>query len=147
MKSGLKIQGYISFNICDADGNVLERFSGKNLVVDLGRESIAKLLAGEGTDKQITQISFGTGTTAADVADTTITNPTTKDLDGFSYPNSKSVTYEFSLGLLEGNGKDITEFGLLSEDDTLFSRKVRTQPIVKTSEMQITDGVWTLIFD
>jgi hypothetical protein len=142
-----KIRGVVAFSVRDKEGNIIERVKEENLVVDGGRQSITALLASGDTDKIISKISFGTSDTAATVEDTSITSPFTKAIGTATFPDSKSVRFAWSLGLSEANGKTIMEIGLLTADDTLFSRKVRNSPIVKTSDIQITDASWTLIFE
>lgn len=142
-----KIRGILEYNICDASGLVLQHVKEENLVVDGGRQAITALLASGDTDKIISKISFGTSSTAATVEDTTITSPFTKAIGAATFPDPKSVRFAWTLGLSEANGKSIMEIGLLTADDTLFSRKVRNSAIEKTSDLQITDASWTLIFE
>jgi hypothetical protein len=54
------------------------------------------------------------------------------------------VDINWSLEEDEENGKSITEFGLLTESDVLFARKVR-EVIEKTVDIRL-EGKWQLIF-
>jgi len=46
---------------------------------------------------------------------------------------------------LQANGLAIMEIGLFSEDDNLFARKVRSEPLNKTADLYI-EGTWTITY-
>jgi hypothetical protein len=129
------------------NGIPIEECGGDNLIVTLGRTQMAHLLAGDLTGKQVTRISFGTNGTAPALSDTEITNDFTKELLGFSYPAAGQVKFNWNLTTAEANGKAILEFGLICEDLTLFSRRIREsgKPINKESDISL-EGDWTIIF-
>jgi hypothetical protein len=129
------------------NGILLEDVEEQNLIVTLGRTQMAHLLAGDLTGKQVTKIAFGTSGTAPALSDTQITNDFTKKLLGFSYPAAGQVKFNWNLTTAEANGKAILEFGLICEDLTLFSRRVREsgKPIYKESDISL-EGDWTIIF-
>lgn len=126
------------------NGEVIERYEDHNLVVNNGRNAVMQLLGVVGSDKQLTQIAFGTNGTAPSGTDTAITGAFIKNLGTVSYPTISSVKFEWTLGALEANGTAIAEFGLLCFDDTLFARKVR-EVINKNSDI-ILNGAWTISF-
>lgn len=126
------------------NGEVIERYEDHNLVVNTGRTSVMQLLGAADSNKQLTQIAFGTNGTAPAGTDTAITGAFTKNLGTVSYPTISSVKLEWTLGALEANGTAIAEFGLLCFDDTLFARKVR-EVINKNSDI-ILNGAWTISF-
>jgi len=126
------------------DGKIIEKYEDHNLVVNTGRTSVMQLLGSADSDKQLTQIAFGTNGTAPAGTDTAITGAFTKNLGTVSYPTITSVKFEWSLGALEGNGIAISEFGLMCFDDTLFARKVR-EVINKNSDI-ILNGAWVISF-
>lgn len=123
---------------------LIEHYIDNNLVVTLGKNSMTKLISSADTDKIISYISFGTSIINPTVADSTITNEYLKLLDGFEYPNSKSVKFNWVLETTENNGVSISEFGLKTADDTLFSRVVRGA-IEKESDVYLS-GSWTISF-
>jgi hypothetical protein len=88
-------------------------------------------------------------TTGAEPAlsDTSIANAFTKGLLGSSYPAAGQVKFSWNLTTAEANGKAILEFGLICEDLTLFSRRIRESgnPINKESDISL-EGDWTIIF-
>lgn len=144
MKDSILVKGEFSLIIRDKYRDVIEEFVDKNLVVNIGKTSLAHLLAGAGSGKQITKISFGTNGADAALTDTAITGAFTKALGAITYPEFNSVSFAWTLGLSENNGMAITEFGLMSNDLTLFARKARSV-INKTSAIQF-DGVWKINF-
>lgn len=124
-------------------GNELvEEFHQRNLIVTAGKTSMRNLLAGSGTNKHVTKISFGTSGTAPAVGDTAITDAFTKAIDSVTYPDAATIRFNWSLATGEANGKNIQEFGLLSNDNTLFARLTRAT-ISKTSDLRL-EGTWTI---
>lgn len=127
------------------NGKVIERYCDHNLIVNGARNQAARLFAGNGQDRAISKIAFGTSGTAPEVTDTEITDAYTKDVSGFEFPDMGQVQTNWELGTNENNGMAIMEFGLLSADGTLLCRKVRENPIHKESDISI-EGHWTWIF-
>lgn len=141
VKEGLIISGGVDLKvICAKTGKVLDHFEEKNLIVNLGKKTIARLIGGAG--QFVNKISVGEGTTPAAVTDTTLVNAFTKNIDAVQYPADDKVRFSFSFDSNEANGLSITELGLLNNNNELFSRKVRAA-IVKTSAILIT-GFWTI---
>jgi hypothetical protein len=124
---------------------LIEEEDGHNLIVDLARVQMAHLIAGDFNGRKVVKIAFGTSGTAPAVADTTITNAFLKDIDGFEYPEPGQVQFNWSLTVSEGNGMAIMEFGLLTADGKLFSRRNRAKPINKELDISL-EGSWTIIF-
>jgi len=131
-------------------GALVEVIDEKNLIVNGAKNQLARLIGGSGTNRQITQIGFGIGTTAAAPGNTALTYsplyPTSslKAIGSVGYPATGQVQFNWSLSTAELNGVAITEFGLFCQDGTLFSRKQRA-PIQKESDLSLT-GSWTIIF-
>jgi hypothetical protein len=146
MKEQQNIKGVFRLRAFDKSGECVLNYEDKNLVVNAGRTSMTRLLAqaAVSADKRITKIAFGTSGTTPAVGDTSITSPTVLPLDSFSYPDALSVSFAWSLGFNDAVGVTIREFGLLSEDDTLFARKTR-EGIAKTSDIRL-EGTWTITF-
>jgi hypothetical protein len=117
---------------------------GKNLVVTLGREAMAKLLGGARAGA-VTQFGVGTGSTTAALGDTTLTSVFRNALVSVSYPALNQVRFNWQLGAGEAVGLAIREFGLFFADNTMLSRYVETGVITKSATMTIT-GTWTLTF-
>ena len=131
--------------IVKKDGKVIETYCDNNLIVNGARNQAARLFAGDGTNRAIAKIAFGTSRAAPAVTDTVITDAYTKDVSGFEYPDMGQVQTNWILNTDENNGMAIMEFGLLSADGTLLCRKVREKPINKEADISI-EGHWKWIF-
>ncbi len=142
MNENIKAEGTLRLRIHRADGALIEKYEANNLVVDLGRKNVAKLIGGDAAGKKVNTIAVGEGTSAPAVADSLLTNQFDKPVDAVTYPADNKVQFSFSIASGEANGFEITEFGLLNDDGTLFSRKTRSA-ISKTSDIIIT-GIWTI---
>lgn len=143
----IRAKGTVTLLQKDADGNIIKEETIKNLIVNSGRNALAALLGGAGgSDKVVTQISFGTNGASpvgGDVAP--LTDNFDKVLDGESYDGvNMSVTFEGSLGTGENNGVTIREFGLLCDDGTLFSR-ISYAGIAKTNLISL-EITWKIEF-
>lgn len=131
--------------IVKKDGKVIETYRDDNLIVNGARNQAARLFAGDGANRAIANIAFGTSGSAPAVTDTAITGAYTKAVSGFEYPETGQVQTNWELGTSENNGMAIMEFGLLSADGTLLCRKVRERPINKETDISI-EGHWKWIF-
>jgi hypothetical protein len=138
------LRGHFHLDIRRADGTLIESIDEENLIVNGAKDQLARLVGGNGTNRHITQIGFGTGTNAANPNNTGLTGAFWKPITSVSYPATGQVAFAWSLSNAEGNGLAITEFGLRCADGTLFARKVR-QPINKSDDLALT-GTWTIIF-
>jgi len=127
------------------DKELVDEFIEKNLIVNGARNQMARLIAGEFAGRSIAKIAFGTGNAAPAVEDVGLTGAFVKDVSGFAFPSMGQVTISWELLTTENNGMAILEFGLVCDDDTLFSRRVRANPIHKESDISI-EGLWTIIF-
>jgi hypothetical protein len=126
-------------------GKLIEEVSEDNLIVNIAKEQMAHLVAGNTTNRNITKIAFGTNNADPTPSDSVITGQWSKALLGYSFPESGMVRFDWQLGLTENNGMAIREFGLLTADGQLFARKTRTNPINKESDISV-EGSWTIKF-
>ena len=125
------------------DGKILETLIEPNLVVTLGKTNLCKLMGGDAAGEKISQIAVGEGTATPAVGDVgPLTNEFKKAFTGVTYPDANSVLFAWELTTAEGNGMNITEFGLLNDSDILCARKTRAA-IVKTSAFSIV-GSWKI---
>ena len=124
---------------------LIESWEEENLIVDGAKTLLSNLLGGTVTGKSVTKIGFGTNGAAPAGGNTALTGAYVKTVDSVTYPTASSVRFNFSLGGSEANGTAIIEFGLLSGDNTLFSRRVRSSAIAKASDISFT-GTWTIQF-
>lgn len=142
-KEGVGATGIFKLKVFE-NGKLVEEYIDRNLIVTGGRDAISKLLGAGTSGKQITQISFGTNGADPVTGDTSITSEYKKAVEAVTYPSAESVEFEFLLDLAENNGVTIREFGLLCQDNTLFSRKVRAA-IEKTVAIRL-EGFWSINF-
>lgn len=145
-KGQIRVKGKFQLLIYDANDKLIEQYVDNNLVVNTGRQALAqKIGQAVATDKHVTKISFGENGADPLVTDTALINPFTQALDNVNFPTVDSVNFYFSLALEDNNGAEISEFGLLCEDNTLFARKARAT-IEKTDEIRL-EGIWTITFE
>ncbi len=132
-------------------GELVERVDKPNLVVTPAAQICAALLnglTGGGTPTPaIASVGFGTNSAPANVANTAITDPFIKAVNGVVYSsmNPGMVTFDFALGSGDANGMTIWEYGLLTGTGILFARSVRSSGIAKTSAWSFT-GSWSITF-
>jgi len=146
------IRGILNYQVFK-NGVLIEDVKGANLILNGARNQMARLIAGDFTNRHITKIAVGVNGIPPVVTDATITGSFVKNLDGYSFPAMGQVQFNWSLGTSEANGMSIIEFGLMSEDGTLFSRRIRedengnpiNKPINKESDISII-GQWIIIF-
>ena len=140
----IKIRGVIRLEI-HRDGHPVEIWEEENLVVNNGKSNLARLLGdGGGSTRKIKQVGFGIGVAAAAPGDVGLTGATYKDVT-VSYPTASQAVFSFTLEKSEGNGLNITEFGLIHENGNLFARKVRTAGLAKANDVRFV-GTWTINF-
>lgn len=125
-------------------GQLVERIVEDNLVVDGAKSILAALLGGAVTGKSVTKIGFGTNGAAPTGSNTALTSAFVKNLGSPTYPTG-TVVFPFTLATSEANGLAIIEFGLLTTDGTLFSRRVRGAAINKDNTISFS-GSWTITF-
>ncbi|BBD77252.1 hypothetical protein [Hydrogenophilus thermoluteolus] len=125
-------------------GALVDEIIEPNLIVNGAKDQLARLVGGNGANRHVTQIGFGTGTAAAAPGNTVLTGAYWKPVTSVSYPATGQVAFAWSLSTAEANGMAITEFGLRCADGTLFARKARA-PIHKSDDLSLT-GTWTIIF-
>jgi hypothetical protein len=118
---------------------------GKNMLVDQCRQIIAFAMGGRSNNDHIVSFSMGTGITPPKVTDTSLESALPFS-DGRYFKGIESLTYigpfmlrvAFTLGINDGSGYNISEFGLLSGDNVLIARKVRSVAINKTTDFSPT---------
>jgi len=146
------MRGILNYQVFK-NGVLIEEVRGENLILNGARNQMARLIAGVAQDRQITKFAVGLSGTDPVVTNETLTGAFVKNIDGFSFPAMGQVQFDLSLGTGEANGMAIMEFGLMTEDGTLFSRRIRedengnpiNKPINKESDISMI-GQWIIIF-
>ncbi|MDL2290388.1 hypothetical protein LJB95_03190 [Paludibacteraceae bacterium OttesenSCG-928-F17] len=136
------IAGRLHLKICDATGNIISEDTAPNLIVSSGYRVLADCLTGN-QPTHISHIEIGTNGNTPKLTDTQITDPIQIEIQSIEN-NGTNVHFHFTIGYNDAVGASIREFGLITEDGRLFSRKVRVA-IDKTSYMSIV-GVWEINF-
>jgi hypothetical protein len=145
MKEAAAMGGRLTVRVFK-DGKLVDSFVDENLIVDGARAQMAHLIGGAVAGRTVTKIAFGTSGTEADYEDDEITEAFVKSISGVSFPTANSARFEWELDVDENNGKAIIEFGLVCEDGTLFSRRVRALPINKEDDISL-EGSWEIRFE
>jgi hypothetical protein len=122
---------------------LIATYEDSNLITISGLRTIAYLLAGENGRNTITKVGVGNGTSPTHASDVGLTNATIKDIDSYSYLRNNVVEYKISMDTGDGNGMDISEFGLYSGDEVLFARRLQSPSIPKEPDI-IIEGVWSV---
>ena len=124
-------------------GKVIDEFGDHNLVVNSGRVRLAELAAGK-SDRYITQIGIGSGSSAEQEDDTALEEQQLYPLSASSV-DGRDARFDFIIGENDANGLAIREFGLFCSDDTMFTHRVRRGVIEKESDIEL-HGYWILHF-
>jgi hypothetical protein len=120
---------------------------GRNLFVDQGRQLMAYAFANRSPAGNFTcqRFAVGTGTTAAKVIDVALESPVTLasgqntgPIDSIDFLSAFVIRVAFTLGIADANGFLLTEQALLSGNNTLIARKIRSVGINKTSDFSPT---------
>lgn len=135
-------KGILHLRAIDRHGRELWSMTDSNLIVAGGYRITAEALAGTPGTK-ISNVAIGTNTTEPQETDTQITNAVMTTIQNVEYPAPSTVRFHFRFEYTDAVGMSIAEFGLLSADGRLFSRKVRAV-IEKTEHMTIV-GMWDII--
>ena len=141
-----KPSGRLQLKVFQVGGGVrtlIAEYDDDNLIMTSGLELIALLLTGSAGNNKISKIGAGTGVIPPNKADTGLTGTYSKALDGYTFTSENTVCFRFSLDSGDANGMLITEWGLFSGDDVIFSRKLQSTPIPKASDI-IIEGLWSV---
>jgi hypothetical protein len=155
--------GILEVRIRDLSGRIVQKFTDRNMIMLSAKVILASLISGDGaTTSPITKIALGNSLVPPTPDDNAIGGVLTtsliaganmdgstylahlKSIAGHTYPSAGRVQFTWELGYGEANGLAISEYGLVSTDNTLFSRKTRGV-VTKGSDLAI-DGAWTIIF-
>ena len=90
------------------DGKILQEETIKNLIVNVGKERVARLLGGEAVNG-FSYIVIGTGTDAEDATDTSLQTEVTRASATKAYEADYKYTFEKTFSFGSGEEYDITE--------------------------------------
>lgn len=138
------MRGVFRLRVRNTSGEIVDQYEDHNVIVNDAKSALAALISEGSTGKIITQFGVGVGTNTAVPTDTALTEPYINQLTGHTFPEPGVVTFNWALGYDEANDMDISEYGLICSDNSLFSRKVR-RVIHKSSDLYF-EGDWSIIF-
>ena len=147
IKEKASVTGTLALKVYEVEGEgekLIRDEVLQNLVVNGGLSALASLVGAASPGANVNRIHFGTNGSDAILSDTEIEDAVEKDVLAITYPATGQVQFTFDLGLEEGNGTSIREYGLICADDTLFSRKTSSL-IEKTDQIRL-EVTWTLTF-
>lgn len=110
-----------------ATGKIIDVDKGENLILNAGKERVAKLLCGV-SSTDFTYIAIGTGTTAPTVTDTALETEVAREsaVGGGAYEASYKAVFEKTFNFGSAESYAITEAGLSdsasASGETLFDR-------------------------
>ncbi len=142
----MEIQGRLKidvYKLIDDQKVWIDGFDDGNLITLSGKQIMTYLLSGEPGNHALKKVACGEGGSNPLTSNTDLTNKYIKSIDSYTYLADNVVQFTISFGTGDANGLNIAEFGLFSEDEQLFSRKIRTPFIPKDSSI-IIDGYWTI---
>jgi hypothetical protein len=126
------------------NGVLLALITDENLIVNGAKNQLARLIGGDGTNRQITHFGVGIGTSPAHPDNVTLQGGVWKPVSSVSYPDTGKTQFNWNLTTADANGLALTEFGLRCADGTLFSRKQRAA-VHKANDIALS-GTWTILF-
>jgi len=117
MEERIKLMGEVVLEL-RRKGVVIERQELKNLIVNTGKERVAKLINGVDSPTSFGYIAIGEGTTSPTANDTALESEVTRASATKSY-NSYKAVYEYTFSFSSGESYAITEAGIF--DDAIAS--------------------------
>jgi hypothetical protein len=145
----IKLSKHVKSNVHvllkDENGNIKDERKIHNLVVNTGLAHIADQLSSSPGQTAMSHMAIGTGTTAADAADTTLETELDRNALTSNTDSGAVVTYVGDWAAGDGTGA-ITEAGILnnSSGGTLLARSVFS--VVNKGASDTLQITWTLTF-
>jgi len=140
---GLKIKCLWTLRFTNVETGKERLVKYTNLVVTVGKEMIAKRLAGDGNDCNITYVAVGTDNTAPDPSDTTLGAELARKAVTSISRSGTSVVVRGFFGASEANGT-LAELGLFGESasatpdsGTLFNRALISETKTSSETLSI----------
>lgn len=123
-KDSSKVTGSVNVVVRGDDGAIKQEFTVPNLVVDTGLDYIASRMK-DTSDTAMTHMAVGTGTTAADAADTALETEAARETLTSTTVTSNAVAYVATFAAGTGTGA-LTEAAILnaSSGGTMLCRTV-----------------------
>ena len=136
------VHGFLHLVAYDAEGCKIWRDNGHNMIVQTGYAALADCFTGN-PKAAISHIEVGTRGDQPAPTDERITEPVRIDAT-ITSKGAAGFRLDFTIGYTMAIGMQIREFGIMTKDGRLFSRRVRAA-IEKTQHMTIV-GQWDVDF-
>ena len=145
-KDTVKVKGELKVSLLYEDGRAVVH-EHRNLVMQVGKTVLCKLLAHDPTyvNEYISKIGFGTNSTAAADSQTALVAQVLTETATPTYPASNSVTFTAVMGVADGGTATYQELGLLTNLTSMLFSRVVISPILKSSLYRI-QVEWTISF-
>jgi hypothetical protein len=128
LSENLKLKGLWTFTSVDQNGEILKVQKYENLIVNLGKYVVARLLAGDVTyTGEINRMALGTGTNSPAATDTKLQAEIFRDTYQTRSRTNNVLELEYYVGISEANGT-LKEAGLFidgtgaADSGQLFNR-------------------------
>lgn len=116
MKKGISLRGDVVIERRRKDGTTIDREELKNLIVNVGKERVARLICGDGSGiSAFTHFAIGTDNTAPSASDTTLNTEVEREAATCAYEASYKATFEKTFTFGSGVSYAIVEAGVLDE--------------------------------
>ena len=121
----IKVTGKLNIIVFDTNGNIKTQRGHKNLVVTSGKNWIASRLKDSGQPTEMNYIALGTGTGAANVANTTLATELVRISTSSIVVANNTITYTTTFNPTVGTGA-LTEAGIFNaaSNGTMLCRTV-----------------------
>ena len=142
----MKINGRLQLDIfktIDGKKVKIDEIDEANLITLSGKQVMAYLMAGEPGTHKVSKFGIGTGDSFPDDYDSGLTNAYIRNTTGYYFLEPTVVQWYLAIEAHEAVGLVVTEFGLYSEAEQLFARKIRTPGIIKDASISMI-GAWTV---
>jgi hypothetical protein len=116
INDNLTLKGRVAIVLRDKDGKVKQEQEIRNLVVDAGLDFIASRMGGTSSDV-MSHMAIGSGTNAADAADTTLGTELGRVALTSSTVTDNAIAYVATFGAGTGTGA-VTEAGIFNDAST-----------------------------
>lgn len=139
MRDEARVEDNVTIEVRDTAGNLLERITTHNLVVDTGLSMQAARLQHGSTVPGLTHLALGTGTAAPAASNTALGAEKFRDVITQYIPATRKLTVRYYLATGAANGHSLTECGLFNaaSGGTLYARATHAA-IAKTSDKTVT---------
>jgi len=137
------ITGHVKLVLRDESGNIKQEINHHNLVVTAGKNHIADQLSSAPGGAAMSHMAIGTGTTAADAADTTLEIELDRNALTSRTDSTNVVSYVGNWAAGDGTGA-ITEAGIFNDvtAGTMLARSVFT--VVNKGASDTLQITWTI---